>query len=149
MAWGNASNVSTTNLDSGTDSPALARVDLKAALDELTAVINGRAQANGVAPLGADAKVPATNLPNELNTSTNIPLTLDPSTGKVNIEEVLNLDPQTVAQLESRTDVELGDIAFCSNGDSGNPCLAVANEIDSLGNLGWYRIALGTNISAS
>jgi len=46
MAWATAGNVITTNLDSGTDNPAAARPDLKAALDELKNVINGRATAN-------------------------------------------------------------------------------------------------------
>ena len=33
MAWANSSNIVTTNLDAGTDSPAASRPDLKAALD--------------------------------------------------------------------------------------------------------------------
>ena len=49
MGWGNAANVITTNLDAGSDSPASARADLKAGFDELTAVINGRGAASGVA----------------------------------------------------------------------------------------------------
>ena len=57
MAWGDSTNIVTTNLDAGTDSPAAARPDLKAALDELTLVINGRAQADGVAPLNASSKI--------------------------------------------------------------------------------------------
>jgi len=60
MAWATAGNVITTNLDSGTDNPAAARPDLKAALDELKNVINGRATANGVAPLNASSKLDAT-----------------------------------------------------------------------------------------
>lgn len=63
MGWGNASNVSTSNLDAGSDSPASARPDLKAALDELTAVINGRAAASGVASLDADTRLPSAQLP--------------------------------------------------------------------------------------
>ena len=38
MTWGTAGNIITTNLDSATDSPADARPNLKAALDELTNV---------------------------------------------------------------------------------------------------------------
>lgn len=69
MAWATASNVVTTNLDAGTDTPAAARPNLKAALDELIIVINGRAQASGVAPLNSSTKIDATYLPDELNTS--------------------------------------------------------------------------------
>lgn len=63
MAWGNAGNVITTNLDAGTDSPASARADIKAALDELTAVINGRGAVSGVASLDSTSKIPSAQLP--------------------------------------------------------------------------------------
>lgn len=58
MGWGNAANVVTTNLDAAGDSPAAARADLKAALDEVKNVINGRAAADGVASLDSTGKVP-------------------------------------------------------------------------------------------
>ena len=63
MTWGNSSNVQTGNLDAGTDSPAAARPDLKNALDELKAVIDGRGAANGVAALDAGTRLPAAQLP--------------------------------------------------------------------------------------
>jgi hypothetical protein len=141
MAWADSNNVVTTNLDAGTDSPAAARPDLKAALDELILVIDGRGTANGVAPLNASTKISATYLPDELNTSALTDLTLDPSTGKVKIEEILNLQPQTVAQLNGRTDQAEGDVAYCSNGDAGSKCIAVYNGTD------WKVVSLGATIS--
>lgn len=63
MGWGNAANIVTANLDSGSDSPASARANLKAALDELTAVINGRGAASGVASLDSSTLVPLAQLP--------------------------------------------------------------------------------------
>jgi hypothetical protein len=141
MAWADSNNVITTNLDAGTDSPAAARPDLKAALDELILVIDGRGTANGVAPLNASTKISATYLPDELNTTALTDLTLDPSTGKVKIEEILNLQPQTVAQLNARTDQAEGDVAYCSNGDAGSKCIAVYNGTD------WKVISLGATIS--
>ena len=150
MGWGNSANVDTTNLLSGTNSPALAREDLKDALDELANVIDGRNTANGVAGLNASAKIAATYLPDELNSSSGQDLTLDPSTDKVNIEHILNLNPQTTAQLQARTDITEGDVAICSDGDGGNYCIAVATgEDDSAGNPIWKRIALGSEISAT
>ena len=141
MAWGDSTNIVTTNLDAGTDSPAAARPDLKAALDELTLVINGRAQASGVAPLDASSKILATYLPNELNSTSGTALTLDPATGKVNIEEVVNLAPQTLAQLNARTDKAEGDIAYCSNGNAGSKTVAVYDGT------AWKVVALGATIS--
>ena len=141
MAWADSNNVVTTNLDAGTDSPAAARPDLKAALDELILVIDGRGTANGVAPLNASTKISTTYLPDEFNTTALTDLTLDPSTGKVKIEEILNLQPQTVAQLNGRTDQAEGDVAYCSNGDAGSKCIAVYNGTD------WKVVSLGATIS--
>ena len=141
MAWGDSTNIVTTNLDAGTDSPAAARPDLKAALDELTLVINGRAQADGVAPLNASSKILATYLPDELNSSSGTALTLDPASGKVNIEEIVNLAPQTLAQLNARTDKAEGDVAYCSNGNAGSKTVAVYDGCN------WKVVALGATIS--
>ena len=141
MAWGNSGNVSTSNLDSDTDSPALARPDIKAAFDELVAVIDGRNTANGVAGLNASSKILATYLPDEINSSAATDLTLDPTTGKVKIEEIINLAPQTTAQLNARTDQATGDVAFCSDGgddSAGVGCLAVWDGND------WRAVQLGT-----
>jgi hypothetical protein len=151
MAWANATNVVTTNLDSGTDSPAAARVDIKAALDELKIVINGRSQASGVAPLNASTKIDAQYLPDEIVSTASTALTLNPATGKVKLEEILNLKPQTVSQLNARTDIAQGDVAFCSNGDAGTECIAVAVIEDSSagGTPVWKRIAITTAISAT
>ena len=148
MAWANSSNVSTANLDAGTDSPAAARADLKSALDELVLVIDGRGTANGVAPLNASSKIANTYLPDSIISSTGADLNLAPDTGKVNLNAILNLTPQTVAQLNARTDITQGDIAFCSNGDSGTECLAVAvGEDDSAGNPSWKVVSIGAAIS--
>jgi|TARA_R100000479_G_C6323504_1_gene178682 hypothetical protein len=140
MGWATAGNVITTNLDAGTDSPAAARPDLKAALDELTNVINGRGTSNGVASLDSNTKIPVAQIPDELNSSSSTNLTLDPATGKVALEEILNLSPQTVAQLNARTDKANGDVAFCSDGggdSAGVGCIAVYDGND------WRAIQLG------
>lgn len=141
MAWATSSNVITTNLDAGTDSPAAARPNIKAALDELVLVIDGRNTANGVAGLNASSKLSATQFPDEINSSSGNNLTLDPDTGKVAIEDILNLTPQTVAQLNARTDQAEGDVAYCSNGDAGSKCIAIYNGTD------WKVVSLGATIS--
>ena len=141
MGWGNSSNIDTTNLLAGTNSPALARQDLKAALDEIANVIDGRNTANGVAGLNASSKIAATYLPDEINSSSGQDLILDPSSDKVKIEHILNLNPQTVAQLNARTDQVEGDVAYCSNGDAGSKCLAIYNGTD------WKVVSLGATIS--
>ena len=141
MTWGTAGNISTTNLDAASDSPANARADLKAALDEIVSIINGRNAANGLPGLDASSKISAAQLPDEINSSSTNPLTLDPATGKVKIEDVLNLNPQTLSQLNARTDKVEGDVAYCSNGNSGSKTLAVYDGS------AWKVVALGATIS--
>lgn len=148
MSWGDANNVVTTNLDAGTDSPAAARADIKTAFDELTNVINGRNTANGVAGLNANSKLTQSQLPNTIISDTGLDLTLDPSSERVNIDKILNLPAQTVAELNARTSINEGDVAFCSDGDAGTACLAIATgEDDSAGNPVWKVIAIGAEIS--
>jgi len=141
MAWGTSTNVITTNLDSGTDSPAAARADIKSAFDELKEVIDGRNTANGVAGLDASQKITISQIPDELNSSSGVNLTLDPNTGKVNLEEILNLAPQTVTQLNARSDQAEGDVAYCSNGDAGSKCIAIYDGSN------WKVVSLGATIS--
>jgi|TARA_A100000171_G_scaffold52359_1_gene70368 hypothetical protein len=142
MAWPtNSSNIDTQHLDAGTDSPASARANIKTALDELANVIDGRNQASGVAGLDASSKISATQIPDELNSTSATDLTLDPATGKINIEEILQMKPQTLAQLNARSDKEEGDLAYCSNGNSGSKCLAVYDGSN------WKVVALGATIS--
>lgn len=143
MGWGTPGNIVTTNLDDATDSPATARGDLKAALDELSNVINGRNTANGVPGLDASSKISAAQLPDEINSTAATDLTIDPTTGKVKLEEILNLKPQTTAQLNARTDQATGDVAFCSDGggdSAGVGCIAVYDGTD------WRAIQLGDTI---
>ncbi len=59
--WPTAS--STSNLDAGTDSPAAARPDIKAAVDNVNAIIAARGAASGIASLDSSTHVPIAELP--------------------------------------------------------------------------------------
>ena len=139
MAWITNSNISTANLDADTDSPLSARTDIKAALDELIVAGNARGAANGVASLDGDTLVPNTQLPNTLISSGSNNLTLDPGSGKVAIQDIINLNPKTVAQLNALTSAE-GDVAYVSN-DTGGKALAVYDGSN------WKKLTLGGTIS--
>lgn len=142
MGWANASNVTTAHLDSASDDPSQARVELYNAMLELRAVINGRDTSSGVCPLDSTSVVPSVNLPDSFTTSTSNNLVLTPDTGRVAVQDVLNLTPLTVAELEARSNIQ-GDVAYCSNGDTGSACVAVYDGTN------WVRIALGATISAT
>ena len=119
MAWpANTTNIVTTNMDASTDSPAAARADIKAALDEISNIINGRNQASGVAGIDASSKITNTQLPDTIISSSSTDLTLTPTTGTVNINSVLQMNLQTRVQLYARSDLADGMIGFCTTGDS-------------------------------
>lgn len=148
MGWGTAGNVTTVHLNSGSDDPSQARSEIYNALVELQAVINGRATANGVAPLDASSKITNTYLPDTIASSYGTPLTISPSADRTVFENIIGLTPQTVAQL-ILLNANAGDIAYCSDGDAGSPCLAVCTGTTDSNGTEWFRVALGTQISTS
>lgn len=135
MAW--PTTVTTTNLDSDTDSPYLARPEIYATAVAVNDIIASRAAASGIASLDATTKVPTAQLPIAMTTQT-----FQPSTTRVTFENIIRLTPQTVSELTALTG-SAGDVAYCSNGDAGSPCLAVFDGTD------WLRVSLGAAISAT
>lgn len=140
MSWGNSSAVSTDNLNAGTDDPSLARVDIQNAFNELIAVIDGRGTQNGVASLDTNTLVPSSQLPDTFSSAVGNDITLQADTGRVAMQDIINLNPRTVAQLTALSAVE-GDVAYCSDGDAGARCIAVYNGTD------WKVVSLGSTIS--
>ena len=119
MAWPtNDSNIDTSTLDAGTDNPASARPNLKTALDEIKNIINGRNQASGVAGIDASSKISNAQLPDTIISSSSTDLTLTPNTGTVNINSVLQMNPQSRSALYARSDLADGMVAIASDGDS-------------------------------
>lgn len=135
------SQIDTTNLDSATDNPSLARADLLDAVTALNSIIADNNSANGVLVLGSTGKITATQLPATI-TSTGTQV-FNPTNGVVNIQNVLRLSSLTVAQANALTTNTTGDIAMISDGDAGSLCVAVYDGTN------WKRIALGTTISAT
>lgn len=141
MAWPNAT-ISTNNLDSTSDSPAAAREDLYDAVVAVNDIINSRAAASGIASLDSSGYVPQGQINPNLTSISALPITLIPGNNRVSIENIIRLTPQTVSQISNLTAIT-GDVAYVSNGASGNVCLAVYNGTS------WRQVALGANISAS
>ena len=61
MPWPSG-GVPVTNVDAGTDVPALSRVDLKNLIDQFNEAILSRGTANGVCELDANSKIPFNRL---------------------------------------------------------------------------------------
>ena len=62
MAWPTITGLITDHLDSGTDSPALARPAILKAVQAVIAIIGSRGTASGVASLDGDGKIPDAEL---------------------------------------------------------------------------------------
>lgn len=133
------SSVNTTNLDSGTDDPSLARADLLDAVQKLNTIISEGGAANGVALLNSSGKLNSTQIPATI-TATGVQ-TLAPTSGVVSIQDVLRLGGLTSSDLSALTS-QSGDIAWCTDGvdSSGAPCLAVYDGTN------WRAIELGVVI---
>ena len=144
MTWGTAGNIITTNLDSATDSPADARPNLKAALDELTNVINGLNTAGGAAKLDdSTTKVIANS---GVQATQNLILTTGSGYSvqavNVDVSGVLNLTPTAYASLPTPS---AGDVAFLTTDGAG----ASKNKpIYSTGS-GWKYFNDDTTVAAS
>lgn len=148
MGWGTVGNVTTTHLNSGSDDPSQARAEIYNAFIELQAVINGRGTSSGVAPLNASTKIDATYLPDTIGSTVSTDLTIAPNTARTVFQNIISLTPRSVAQLSLLT-ANAGDIAYCSDGDAGQPCIAVCKGTTDSNGTEWFRISLGTQISTT
>ena len=118
MAFPTGTSINTSHLDSGTDDPSLARADIYNTVVAVNNIIASADTAYGVALLDSGAKYDGTKLPSTISvTGTQ---TLSPSTGIVNIQDVLRLTAQTSADIDDLASPLLGDIAISSDADSGN-----------------------------
>ncbi len=140
MAWATAGNIVTTHLDEGTDSPASARANLKDALDELTIVSNNLGTTDGAAKIEANGVI-RTNVTGVSTSSGD--LTVTSATSRVSLQDVVNLTPKTVTELNALSTKTLGDVAFCSNGAAGADCIAFYDGAN------WKRCDTLATISAS
>jgi hypothetical protein len=135
------STIATANLDSATDNPSLARADLLQAVQSLNTIISEANTADGVVVLDGSGKISTARLPTTITvTGTQI---IQPSTGFVNIRDVLRLTSQPKSDIDLIVDMVAGDIAYCSDGDAGDACLAVYDGTD------WLRVVFGAAIATS
>ena len=143
MGWANASNVTTTHLDSDSDSPTSARVELKLALDELTNVINGLNTASGACGLDVNGLVASSRLPATLTTTGTNNLILDPNTDMVKIQNFINLAPVAYANLP--TTPAQGDVAFLTTDGAG----ASKNKLCYYNGSAWKYFNDDSTVAAS
>ena len=144
MTFPTGTVISTANVDSPDDDPSLARGDiynLIVAVNQLIASVNA---ANGVLSLDGSAKVSTAYLPGTISVTGD--QTISPSSGIVSLRNVLRMRQIQFVQLGSMAGTDTptaGDIIYLTDGDAGNPCLAVYNGSQ------WRTVRLGTQVGPS
>jgi hypothetical protein len=141
MAFPTGTSIPTSNLDAGTDSPASARADLLSAVTALNDIIASANGNSGVLVLSGSGKLPSSTIPTQITLASGVQV-INPVSGVVNIRDILRLQPNTVSELTALTSTA-GDVAYCSNGAAGSPCVAFYNGTN------WVRISVGATISAT
>jgi hypothetical protein len=140
MAWPTTA-ISTANLDAASDTPAAARADLYSAVVAINDMMAARGQISGVAAIESDGYIDSGVIPAQLESVAG-DMNLVPASDRVNVFYILGLQPRSTTQLAAISAVE-GDVAYCSDGDTGSPCLAVFDGTS------WLRVSLGAAISAT
>ena len=138
MTFPTGTVISTTNVEAADSSPALARADiynLITAFNQLVASIN---TAGGVSVLNGDGTISSDYLP--ANYVKNGTITFFPENKIVNIKDVLRLNQRVTADNSLLTSSSAGDIIYLTDGDAGNPCLAVYNGS------AWKVVRLATTV---
>jgi len=144
MTFPTGTVISTANVDSPDDDPSLARGDiynLIVAVNDLIASVNS---ANGVLSLDSGGKVATAYIPGTISVTGD--QTISPSSGVVSLRNVLRMRQIQFVQLGSMAGTaspSAGDVVYLTDGDAGNPCLAVYNGSQ------WRTVRLGTIVGPS
>lgn len=123
MTYPVGQTITTANVSSVDSSPALARVDI---LNLITLVNQLVASANeplGAAVLDGSGVLDGEYLPGTLVKVGDI--AFQPSSKIVKIQDVLRLQQRLTADNSQLTAATAGDMIFLTDGDAGQPCLAV------------------------
>lgn len=126
MTFPTGTVIDTTNVASVNSDPSLARADIYDLIVAFNALVASVNAASGVAVLNGSGKLAASLLPTTQNVTGT--LVLQPSTGLVNIRNVLRLYQIATSDLGTTTGTTsptAGDLVYLTDGDAGQPCLAV------------------------
>jgi hypothetical protein len=136
-------NVVTTNLETSTSDPSLARVDLLDAINKLNLIMTEINTAGGAVTLDGSGYIPTARIPATITNSGTI--TLSSGSGIVNVQDILRLTQLPVASIITLTGNVAGDMAFCSNvgNVASNPGIAFYNGTR------WRTLAFSANTFAN
>lgn len=131
MTFPTGTTISTANLSTGSSDPSLARADLLALVQAFNQLVASANANSGVPTLTANGQIRPEQVPSELRLQSGIQI-IAPVSEIVNIRNILRMGTRTVTQLRAleASVAQPGDIAYCSDGDAGDPCLAVFTGLE-------------------
>lgn len=141
MTFPTGQQIPTTHLDSDADDPSLARVDLLALVQAVNQLIASQNAASGVLVLDSSGLVPVSNINGYMAVTGDI--SLRPSSGVINVRNVLRLNQLSVADLGSAvgtTSPVAGDLCYLLDGDAGQACVGCYDGAE------WRVIRLSTAV---
>lgn len=103
------------NLASTLTSPAAARTDLLAAVQNLNRIIDEVNTAGGIVTLSNTAVIANANVVFPKTVTVAGTFTIAANTGRTVFANILRLQPREETAITSSTDPEVGDIHFCAN----------------------------------
>jgi len=133
MAFPTGVVIPTTNLSTASADPSLARADLFTTVTAVNDIISSADQASGIAMLSALGKYDGAKLPSTI-TATSV---IAPSSGVLNIQDIIRLTTITAIDLTARTGNALGDIAISNNAAGGNAAICLYDGTN------WRYLAMG------
>ena len=143
MTFPIGTTISTANVASADSDPSLARSDFFSLITAFNQLVSSVNQVYGAAVLDGNAQIPTANLPTTMNMTGT--LTLTPSTGIVNVRNVLRLYTMFADDLGTvlgTTSNSAGDIVYLTDGDGGRPCLGVYDGTN------WRVVRMGTTVGS-
>lgn len=144
MTFPTGTQISTDNLDSPSDNPNLARIDLLALVQAFNQLVASQNTASGVVVLNGSGKVPSSLLPASFTQSGTI--AFQPGSGIVSFTNVIRLQQVYTSDLGGAaigtTAPQGGDMVYLVDGDAGQPCLAVFDGTN------WKVVRLMTQVGS-
>jgi hypothetical protein len=133
MAFPTGVVIPTTNLSTAAADPSLARADLFTTVTAVNDIISSADQASGMAMLTATGKYDGAKFPTTI-TGTNV---IAPTSGVLNIQDIIRLTTITAVDILALTGNALGDIAISNDAAGGNAALCLYDGTN------WRYLAMG------
>lgn len=118
--------IPTTNLDSGTKDPSLARADILQMAQTLNAIMAEANTTGGVTLLGSDGKLDGTKMPDTIYSTGE--MTLSAGDGIISLSGLARLDRAPKSAILAMTQMIDGDMMLCTDADGGHLALCIYSE---------------------